>query len=89
MSDQDDTSDDSTSPRPRRSNKTNDPQSKVKVVLKQNNVGGEYLTATIPLVFFELVCIFNIPGEGETEAVGYVKFKVKAPTSYDYPGNRP
>jgi hypothetical protein len=80
MSDHDDTDDSA----PRARTKTNDPQTKVKVVLKQNNVGGEYLTATIQLLFFELVCIFNIPGEGETEAVGYVKFKVRKPTSYDY-----
>ena len=80
MSEQDDFNDSGSRPR----TKTNDPQTKVKVILKRNNVGGEYLTATIQLLFFELVCIFNIPGEGETEAVGYVKFKVRKPTSYDY-----
>jgi hypothetical protein len=55
--------------------KSSDPQLTVEGELKH----GEYtdlIVFTIPLVFFEIVCIVNIPLEGETRAPVYCKFKV-------------
>lgn len=60
--------------------KTNDPQLTVTGTIKQNNVGGELITFTIPLgPFFSLACIVNVPADGDTEAPVYVKFKIRKP----------
>jgi len=67
-------------PTPRRKFKTNDPQLTVEGQLK----AGEHtdlIVFTIPLAFFEIVCIVNIPPEGETTAPVYCKFKVQRPNS--------
>jgi hypothetical protein len=56
-----------------------DPQIITTATLKTNKAGGELLTFTIRLGFFQLVCIANIPEEGQDEAPVYVKFKVSTP----------
>ena len=56
--------------------KTNDPQITVDAHLKEGEV-SDLLIFSIPLGFFELVCIANIPGENETASKVYVKFKVR------------
>ncbi len=55
--------------------KTNDPQIKVTGRLKKGT-NNDLITFSIPLGFFEIVCIANIPFEGTDEAPVYVKFKV-------------
>lgn len=55
--------------------KTNDPQIKVTGRLK-HGTSNDLITFSIPLGFFEIVCIANIPFEGTEEAPVYVKFKV-------------
>jgi len=58
--------------------KTNDPQTIVTGHLKEGN-GGELITFSVRLGFFELVCIVNIPADGETRAPVYCKYKISAP----------
>jgi hypothetical protein len=53
------------------------PQLTTRAFLKPNRAGGETLNFTIHLLHFHLVCIVNIPAEGETEAPVYIKFKVE------------
>jgi len=58
--------------------KTFDPQVVVTGTLKPAEGGkSEIIVFTVPLALFELVCIVNIPPEGETNAPCYIKFKVK------------
>lgn len=47
--------------------------------IRDNSVGGELITFTIPLGFFELTCLVNIPEEGSSEAPVYVKFRASKP----------
>jgi hypothetical protein len=56
-----------------------DPQIVVTGRLKENKVGAEIITFSIRLGLFQLVCIVNVPSEGETEAPVYVKFTVNEP----------
>jgi hypothetical protein len=55
------------------------PQFKTTAILKKNKVGGEILTFTIRLGFFQIICIVNIPSEEQTEAPVYCKCKVVKP----------
>lgn len=55
-----------------------DPQVTVTGRIKQG-AKGELIVFTVPLALFELVCIVNIPAEGDEEAPVYCKFKVKRP----------
>ena len=55
-----------------------DPQIVVTARVKEGSK-GELLVFSIPLGLFELVCIANIPAEGENEAPVYVKHKVRRP----------
>lgn len=52
-----------------------DQQIKTRAKLK-DSAHGEILVFTIRLALFRLICIVNIPPEGETEAPVYVKFKL-------------
>jgi hypothetical protein len=57
--------------------RTNDPQIVVTGTIKEGSQ-GELLTFSIPLgKYFELVCIANIPADGETQAPVYVKHKIR------------
>lgn len=56
--------------------KTNDPQVTVTGRLK-DTANGEMIVFHLNLMFFQLVFLVNIPGEGEVEAPVYVKFKVR------------
>ena len=47
--------------------------------LKENSVGAELITFSVRLGFFKLICIVNVPGEGESEAPVYVKFTTFTP----------
>jgi len=62
---------------------TNDPQITTTGTLKENGVGGEIITFTVRLALFELVCIVNVPEEGEYRAPVYVKFKTIRPKHED------
>lgn len=55
------------------------PQFKTTAILKANKVGGEILTFTIRLGFFQIICIVNIPSEDQTESPVYCKCKVVKP----------
>lgn len=48
-------------------------QFKTKCRLKENNVDGEILSFAFSLGPIRVICIANIPMEGEREAVVYVK----------------
>jgi hypothetical protein len=52
------------------------PQLTLECSVKENAAGGETLSFVVPLGPVSLICIANIPGEGETTAPVYVKFKV-------------
>ena len=60
-------------------NRTNDPQIITTGYIKRSGVGTELITFNINLALFQLVCIVNIPGEGEEKAPVYVKFKARFP----------
>lgn len=60
---------------PFRKVKTNDPQIVVTGRLKAGEK-NDIITFSIPLVWFEIVCIVNIPFADAAEAPVYVKFKV-------------
>lgn len=45
--------------------------------LKENQTGGEIISFCVYLGPLTLVCIVNIPEEGEREAPVYVKFKIE------------
>jgi hypothetical protein len=51
--------------------------------LKENSVGAELITFSVRLGFFKLVCIVNVPDEGQTEAPVYVKFTLLPPRPRD------
>jgi hypothetical protein len=68
-------------------------QIKTRARLKETD-HGEILVFTIRLALFRLVCIVNIPPEGETEAPVYVKFRLaeegeKSPSSDRSPSQHP
>ena len=52
-----------------------DPQIKVQGTIAPNSRGGEIVVFSIPLGPMEIVCLVNIPAEGDTKAPVYVKFK--------------
>ncbi len=59
--------------------RTNDPQLVVEGTVKTTASQTEIITFSIHLALFEIVCIVNIPGDGETTAPVYVKFKTHFP----------
>ena len=59
--------------------KTNDPQIRVPVKVKQGSQ-CELLCFNIRLGLFELAVICNIPEEGQNESVAYIKHKVHFPS---------
>jgi len=63
-------------PDSRPSRVTEDPQFKVMAKLKPNKAGGECLCFTINMGILDLICIANVPGEGDSQAPVYVKFHV-------------
>lgn len=73
---------------PRRKFKTNDPQLTVEGQLKPGE-HTDLIIFTIPLAFFEIVCIVNIPPEGETAAPVYCKFKINKFPNPFAPAERP
>jgi hypothetical protein len=56
--------------------KTDDPQIIVTGELKEG-AKSDLIVFSLRLALFELVCIVNIPPEGETRAPVYCKFKVR------------
>ncbi|MCR4286298.1 MAG: hypothetical protein NUW00_05365 [Candidatus Kaiserbacteria bacterium] len=52
------------------------PQLTLTASVKENSAGGETLSFIIPMGAVQIICIANIPGEGEREAPAYVKFKI-------------
>lgn len=59
-------------------NKTQDPQIIVTGRIEPNQGGGEVIKFNLNLGLFQLKVIANVPGEGETEAPVYIKFKVRS-----------
>jgi hypothetical protein len=60
--------------------KTNDPQIVVKTRVRTATAsGGELITFSLRLGWWELVAIVPIPDEGQTEGKAYCKFKVLNP----------
>lgn len=58
------------------------PQLKLTGQVKPTQVGGEMITFKIPMgPLGELICIVNIPHEGEETAPVYVKIKAGPPRS--------
>ena len=51
------------------------PQLTLQGHVKANAAGGETVSFSIPLGPLSLICIANIPQEGDTTAPVYVKFK--------------
>lgn len=58
--------------------KTDDPQMTVEGTFKQGEK-SDIIVFSVPLALFEIVCIVNIPNEGQTKAPVYLKFKVARP----------
>lgn len=58
--------------------RTNDPQITVQSTLKETRE-GEMLVFQFDLALFQIVCLANIPAEGETSAPVYIKFKTRWP----------
>ncbi len=52
------------------------PQLTLTATIKENSAGGETLSFIVPLGPLQVICIANIPGDGEREAPAYVKFKL-------------
>lgn len=65
------------------------PQLTLTASVKENNAGGETLSFIVPLGPLQIICIANIPGEGEQEAPCYVKFKLDTRQTQDFIDNRP
>lgn len=65
------------------------PQLTLSCSVKENAAGGETLSFVIPLGPVSLICIANIPGEGEETAPVYVKFKVDTRPMQQTLGPRP
>jgi len=65
------------------------PQLTLECSVKENAAGGETLSFVVPLGPISLICIANIPGEGETTAPVYVKFKVDTRPMQQAMGPRP
>jgi hypothetical protein len=65
------------------------PQLTLTASVKENNAGGETLSFIVPMGPLQIICIANIPGEGEREAPCYVKFKLDTRQTQDFINNRP
>jgi len=65
------------------------PQLTLTASVKENAAGGETLSFIVPLGPLQIICIANIPGEGEREAPCYVKFKLDTRSTQDFIDNRP
>jgi hypothetical protein len=65
------------------------PQLTLTATVKENNAGGETLSFIVPMGPLQIICIANIPGEGEREAPAYVKFKLDTRATQDFITNRP
>lgn len=63
--------------------RTDDPQITVRSTVKETSK-GEMLVFQFDLGLFQIVCLANIPDDGEESAPVYVKFKVGRPRK----GNR-
>ena len=57
-------------------NRSDDPQITVTGKVKPTRE-GEMITFQFNLAWFQIVCLANIPGEGETCAPVYIKFKLR------------
>ena len=64
------------------------PQLTLTASVKENNAGGETLAFIVPLGPLQIICIANIPGEGEREAPAYVKFKLDTRDTQNWLNNR-
>jgi hypothetical protein len=64
------------------------PQLTLTASIKENNAGGETLSFIIPMGPLQIICIANIPGEGEREAPAYVKFKLDPRDTQNWLNNR-
>jgi hypothetical protein len=51
--------------------------------IKDNAAGGETLSFTIPMGPLQIICIANVPGDGEREAPVYIKFKLDTKSVQD------
>lgn len=58
-------------------NPNQDPQIVLTGRIEPNKGGGEMIKFCVNLGLFQLKCIVNVPGEGETEAPVYIKFRIK------------
>jgi hypothetical protein len=65
------------------------PQLTLTATVKENAAGGETLSFIVPLGPLQIICIANIPGEGEREAPAYVKFKLDTRDTQNWLDNRP
>lgn len=65
------------------------PQLTLTASVKENNAGGETLSFIVPMGPLQIICIANIPGEGEKEAPAYVKFKLDTRDTQNWLNNRP
>lgn len=59
-------------------NRTDDPQITVSGQIKPTRE-GEMIAFQFNLALFTIVCLVNIPGEGEQRAPVYIKFKLRNP----------
>jgi len=64
------------------------PQLTLTATVKENAAGGETLSFIIPMGPLQVICIANIPGEGEREAPAYVKFKLDTRDTQNWLNNR-
>ena len=65
------------------------PQLTLTATIKENAAGGETLSFIVPMGPIQVICIANIPGEGEREAPAYVKFKIDTRDTQNWLDNRP
>jgi hypothetical protein len=64
------------------------PQLTLTASVKENAAGGETLSFIVPMGPLQIICIANIPGEGEREAPCYVKFKLDTRDTQNWLNNR-
>jgi len=64
------------------------PQLTLTATVKENSAGGETLSFIVPMGPLQMICIANIPGEGEREAPAYVKFKLDTRDTQTWLNNR-
>ena len=64
------------------------PQLTLTATVKENNAGGETLSFIVPMGPLQIICIANIPGEGEKEVPAYVKFKLDTRDTQNWLNNR-